>query len=102
MDSQLEPLDTDLAFIDWIQQCDVPYSVVLTKTDRSADAKVNNHESQLLQALQDYGLQPTEIFKCSAKTSRGRGPILSWIEGQLPKKPKKKKGKSIQLGWMKK
>ena len=102
LDSQLEPLATDLAFIDWLQQCELPYSIILTKTDRGADAKVQSHEAQLLQALEDYGLNPNEVFKCSAKTKRGRGAVLDWIEGQLPKKPKKKSGKSIQLGWMKK
>lgn len=102
LDSQLEPLDTDLAFIDWLQQCGIPYSIILTKTDRSADSKVQNHEAQLLQALEDYGLNPNEVFKCSAKTKRGRGAVMNWIEGQLPKKSKKKSGKSIQLGWMKK
>lgn len=102
LDSQLEPLDTDLAFIDWLQQCEIPYSIILTKTDRSADAKVTNHEDQLIRALNDYGLHPNEIFKCSAKTKRGRGAVLNWIEGQLPKASKKKKGKPIQLGWMKK
>jgi GTP-binding protein len=101
LDSQLEPLDTDLAFIDWLQQCGIPYSIILTKTDRSADSKVMNHEDQLIRALEDYGLNPNEIFKCSAKTKRGRGAVLNWVEGQLPKATKKK-GKSIQLGWMKK
>ena len=102
LDSQLEPLDTDLAFIDWLQQCKIPYSIILTKTDRGADSKVTNHENQLIRVLEDYGLRPNEIFKCSAKTKRGRGALLNWIEGQLPKAPKKKNGKSIQLGWMKK
>lgn len=101
LDSQLEPLDTDLAFIDWLQQCKIPYSIILTKTDRGADAKVNNHEQQLLQALEDYGLKPNEVFKCSAKTKRGRGAVINWIETQLPKLSKKKKGKPIQLSWMK-
>jgi GTP-binding protein len=102
LDSQLEPLDTDLAFIDWLQQCEIPYSIIFTKTDRGADSTVQNHEGQLLQALEDYGLKPNQVFKCSAKTKRGRGALINWIEGQLPKKPKKQKGKSIQLGWMKK
>jgi GTP-binding protein len=102
LDSQLAPLDTDLAFIDWLQQCEIPYSIIFTKTDRSADTKVISHEFQLLKALEDYGLKPNEIFKCSAKTKRGRGALINWIEGQLPKKDKKKKGKPIQLAWMKK
>lgn len=102
LDSQLEPLETDLAFIDWLQQCEIPYSIIFTKTDRSAETKVKSHEVQLMKALEDYGLKPNQIFKCSAKTKRGRGAIMNWIEGQLPKKSKKKQGKTIQLGWMKK
>ena len=102
MDSQLEPLESDLAFVDWLQECEIPYSIILTKTDRSSDYKVTNHEKKLIKALQDYGLQPTEIFKCSSKTKRGRGVLLNWIESQLPRMQKKKKGKAIQLGWMKK
>ena len=102
IDSQLEPLDTDLAFVDWLQQCKIPYSIIFTKTDRSAETKVISHEVQLMRALDDYGLKPNEVFKSSAKTKRGRGAILNWIEGQLPKKPNKKQGKTIQLGWMKK
>lgn len=101
VDSQLEPLDTDFAFMDWLQQCAVPYSIIMTKTDRSADGKVKNHEAQLLQALADYSLEPNQVFKCSAKTKQGRSPLLNWIETQLPKKSKKKKGKTIQLAWMK-
>ncbi|MEC7230888.1 MAG: hypothetical protein VXV91_06800 [Verrucomicrobiota bacterium] len=81
---------------------DIPYSIIFTKTDRSTDIKVISHEAQLMRALDDYDLKPNEVFKCSAKTKRGRGAILNWIEGQLPKKPKKKQGKAIQLGWMKK
>ena len=102
LDSQLEPLDTDLAFVDWMQQCKIPYSIIFTKTDRSAETKVISHEVQLMRALDDYGLKPNEVFKCSAKTKRGRGDVLNWIEGHIPKKTKKKKGKAIQIGWMKK
>ncbi len=102
LDSQLEPLDTDLAFVDWLQQCKIPYSIILTKIDRSAETKVFSNEVQLMRALDDYGLKPNEVFKCSAKTKRGRGAIIKWIESQLPKKPKNKLGKAIQLGWMKK
>lgn len=102
IDSQLEPLQTDLAFVDWLQECKIPFSIILTKIDRSAEYKIANHEEKLIQALQDYGLRPTEIFKCSSKTKRGRGALLNWIEGQLPKVQKKKKGKAIQLSWMQK
>ena len=102
IDSQLEPLDSDLAFVDWLQECNIPYAIILTKIDRGAISKVSNNEGKLIQALHDYGLRPTQIFKCSARTKKGRGALLNWIERQLPKVQKKKKGKAIRLGWMKK
>ena len=102
IDSQLEPLDSDLAFVDWLQECNIPYAIILTKIDRGAISKVSNNEGKLIQALHDYGLRPTQIFKCSARTKKGRGDLLNWIERQLPRVQKKKKGKAIRLGWMKK
>ena len=102
IDSQLEPLDSDLAFVDWLQECGIQYSIILTKIDRSAYSKVSNNEGKLIKLLNDYELRPTEIFKCSARTKRGRVVLLNWIESQLPREQKKKKGKAIHLGWMNK
>lgn len=102
VDSQLEPLDGDLAFAEWLQQCQLPYSIIFTKTDRSSDTSVKNHASQFMQQCDEWGLKPTSVFYCSAKTKRGRAPIMQWIEGQLPKKKKGKKSPAINIGWMKK
>ena len=102
VDSQLEPLDGDLAFLDWMQQCGVPYAVIFTKTDKSADAKVKQHLKQFRERLTELQLRPTQIFNCSAKTDRGRGPILQFIESRLPKVPRKKVKAKMNLSWMQK
>ena len=102
VDSQIEPQGGDLSFAEWLEYCKIPYSVILTKTDRSSDTKVSNHAEMFEAELEAWDLHPTEIFRCSAKTKKGRGAILQWIDSQLPKKKKKKKGGSINLGWMKK
>ncbi|WP_158279877.1 ribosome biogenesis GTP-binding protein YihA/YsxC [Coraliomargarita sinensis] len=101
VDSQIEPQGGDLSFALWLQECGVPYSVVFTKTDRGSDSKTANHSGQFRAELEAYGLEPNKIFMSSAKTKKGRGQILQWIEQQLPKKPKKKKGTAINLKWMK-
>lgn len=101
VDSQLEPLDGDLAFIDWLQDCELPYSVIFTKTDRGSNSTAKNHAEQFAAELTRLELKPTEVFSCSAKTRKGRNDILQWIDAQLPRKTKKKKGKSVNLGWMK-
>lgn len=102
VDSQIEPQGGDLAFADWLQGCGVPYSIVFTKTDRGSESKAVNHSEQFLAELDAWELRPNQVFSSSAKTRKGRGQILQWIEQQLPKKmPKKKKGPAINLNWMK-
>jgi len=102
VDSQREPLDSDLAFIEWMQACNVPFSVIFTKTDKSSDHKVEDHADQFLVKLVEWKLQPEKTFSCSAKANVGRGKILQFIEQKLPKKPKKKEKSRLNLNWMKK
>ncbi|WP_269523449.1 ribosome biogenesis GTP-binding protein YihA/YsxC [Coraliomargarita parva] len=104
VDSSIEPQGGDLSFMQWMQECGVPYSVVFTKTDRSSDSQVEENMEAFEAALEEWGLAPTGIFHCSAKSGKGRGPILHWIDQQLPKKKSKAKtkGKGVNLGWMKK
>lgn len=101
VDSQLEPLEQDLHFAQWLQQCNVPYSLILTKTDRISTSTAVNHQAQFKTAFKEWQLKPNEIFKCSAKSRKGRSEILQWIDSRLPNKTKKKrKGGSFNLNWM--
>jgi len=103
VDSRLEPLGGDLAFVEWLEYCNLPYSIVFTKTDRTSDTTVKNHAKQFLQELATIGIEPGNVYSCSAKTNAGRSQVLNHIQKQLPKKSKQKdKGPTIQLGWMKK
>lgn len=101
VDSQLEPLEQDLYFAQWLQECGLPFSLILTKTDRSSKTTVLNHASHFEKALVEWQLKPTRTFHCSAKTGKGRGEILQWIESRLPRKSgKQRKSPGINLGWM--
>jgi GTP-binding protein len=100
IDSQIEPQGGDLSFAGWLQDCGVDYSVVFTKTDRGSAKTASTHEELFRKELDAWGLKPGKTFVTSAKTKKGRGQILEWIEAQLPEKTKKK-GPSINLGWMK-
>ena len=100
IDSQHPPMDGDLAFIEWMEVCRLPFSVIFTKTDKSADHKVQNHAHQFLRKLEEWNIPEVSSFTCSAKTNSGKNPILQFIDKQLPKKPK---GKNlVKVGWMKK
>lgn len=43
VDASIEPKGGDLAFADWLQASSVPYSVVMTKTDRGAGRSGSQH-----------------------------------------------------------
>ncbi len=100
VDSRLEPLESDLAFIEWLGNCELPSSVVFTKVDKSSDSLVTNHVNQFLQQLNERGLRFQKAFCSSAKTRSGRGEILQFIQTMLPQKMKTKN--RVSLGWMKK
>ncbi|MFT4901406.1 MAG: GTP-binding protein [Lentimonas sp.] len=101
VDSRLTPQESDLAFVEWLYQCKLPFSLVFTKTDKSSDSLINNHTEQFLAALRSMGIDGLKSFNCSSKTSRGRNPILEFIDSHLPKKVKSKAPK-MSLGWMNK
>ncbi|MGC6456367.1 MAG: ribosome biogenesis GTP-binding protein YihA/YsxC [Coraliomargaritaceae bacterium] len=101
VDSQLPPQDGDLSFAYWLKQCGLPFSLVFTKSDKLSGSRLTGNAGLFLRELADAEIEPVKDFACSAKTARGRGELLSFIGGMLPKKPKKKKSSGVQLGWMK-
>lgn len=102
VDSHLEPQESDLAFIAWMQACGVPYSIVFTKTDKSSEGVVKKNVGLFLEELKARQLHPKMSFKCSAKSDRGRGPILNFIDGKLPAFKSQKPTTPMNLAWMKK
>ena len=74
---------------------------MLTKTDRGSENKLTNSSDAFVTELEAYELKPTAVYACSAKTKKGRGLLLQWIDQQLPKKSKKKSATKVNLNWMK-
>ena len=100
VDSRLEPLESDLAFIEWLSACKLPASVVFTKVDKCSEGLVENHVSQFLEKLNEYKVKVTKLFRCSAKNRSGRSEILQFVETLLPKKTNVRN--RVSLTWMKK
>ena len=100
IDSQIDPQGGDLSFAQWLQNCGLSYSIIFTKIDRSSSSHVFNHAQRITIALSDLDLRPNKTFYCSAKTRKGRGPLLHWIHQQLPKKSKNNKSSGLNLDWM--
>ena len=111
VDSQHEPMDSDLSFIEWLQEMELPFSVVFTKTDRASKSKVSSNTDFFQEECEHLAIHPQQCFYCSAKTAAGKNQILSFIETFLPRSRstpshqaagRKKKPPQINLGWMNK
>lgn len=99
VDSRLEPLDSDLAFIEWLTDHNISASVIFTKVDKCSEGLVKNHMAQFLERLDEWNIQVSKVLNSSARKKTGRSEILRFIESLLPQKPKVKN--PVSLSWMK-
>jgi len=80
VDSRLEPQKIDLAFIDWLGEKKVPFSIVFTKSDKLKKQQiiysVENYKKELKKNWE--ALPP--LFISSAEKKTGRDEILNYIE----------------------
>jgi len=79
VDSRLEPQKIDIRFITWLGNCEVPFAIIFTKTDKISanqfEKNKNNYESVLLQTWEEL----PHVFKTSASIKLGREEILDYI-----------------------
>src|SRR6185436_11062214 len=79
VDSRLEPQKIDLAFIDWLGEKKVPFSIVFTKSDKLKKQQiiysVENYKKELKKTWE--ALPP--LFISSAEKKTGRDEILNYI-----------------------
>ena len=101
VDSQLPPQEGDLGFAHWLDQCNLPFSIVLTKSDKLSGSRLEGNAALFMRELAELGIEPVSRFVCSAKAGLGRAELLAFIGGMLPAKTKKRKASTVQLGWMK-
>ncbi|MEM9016162.1 MAG: YihA family ribosome biogenesis GTP-binding protein, partial [Verrucomicrobiota bacterium] len=82
IDSRLDPQQIDLNFVTWLVECQVPFSLIFTKSDKSNPGRVRANRDLFLAALSEFveGEVPTII--ASSKTGEGRLDILRAI-GEL-------------------
>ncbi|OGU19125.1 MAG: hypothetical protein A2059_02135 [Ignavibacteria bacterium GWA2_55_25] len=93
IDSRQEPTPLDLMMMDWLDYYEVPYLLVLTKSDKLPNSKLTKQ----LEAYQErFHSQLTEgccrgIVPFSVVTADGKSDLLKLIERHLDEKPREKK-----------
>ena len=82
VDSRIEPQNSDVGFMEWLGENQVPFCIVFTKADKLSQAELDrNIEAYKTRLLQDWEELP-QIFITSSETKLGREEILDYIEQQ--------------------
>lgn len=82
VDSRIEPQSSDIGFMEWLGENQVPFCIVFTKADKLSNAELNkNVEAYKKRLLEDWEELPP-VFITSSETKQGREEILDFIEQQ--------------------
>ena len=83
VDGNIPPQDIDLDFIYSLDQKNIPFDIVMTKTDKATQKALSLHMRLLEQKLADFVIHTPKIFTLSNVTKRGREKLLDYIEEMI-------------------
>lgn len=80
IDSRHEPLKIDLEFMQWLGECEIPFSIVFTKIDKLGSGKLNgNIKVYSKKMLETWSSMPV-FFATSAESDEGVEQLRNYIE----------------------
>jgi GTP-binding protein len=74
IDGKVGPTREDRAMLEWLEYLQIPYAVVLTKTDKARQKEL----SQTVKKLKELGVK--KIVKTSSKDRRGKPELLKTLK----------------------
>lgn len=80
IDSRLEPQKIDLAFLEWLGENGIPFSIIFTKGDKLNKSKLQSNISSYLNKLKEQWEELPPYFVTSSETGLGRTEVLDYIE----------------------
>ena len=80
IDVRHEPQQIDMEFMEWLGENGVPFSIVFTKADKVAKAKLKGNVNHYLTELGKQWEELPPYFVTSSETKMGREEILDYIE----------------------
>ncbi|MBK9358696.1 MAG: YihA family ribosome biogenesis GTP-binding protein [Bacteroidales bacterium] len=79
IDSRIEPKASDISFINWFGEQQLPFTIVFTKTDKLTTNAVASGIAAFSAKLMEQWEEMPEFFISSAETGKGREEILTLI-----------------------
>lgn len=83
IDSRHEPQKIDLAFVSWLVEKGIPFSLVFTKADKLKPSKVNANRQLFLEAMKEFAEGEPVTFITSATEKTGRLDVLGAIRALM-------------------
>jgi GTP-binding protein len=77
VDAKVGPTEQDIQMMEWLGYLEIPYTVVLTKTDKATQREI----AQTLKKLKELGIKAA--IQTSAKEKRGKEKLLKVIKAVL-------------------
>lgn len=81
LDIRRDPSDDDLSLLDWLEYYRIPFTVVLTKSDKLSNNQAIGRKRMIEKLLGENTQQETMLF--STKTQKGREELWKMIENHL-------------------
>jgi GTP-binding protein len=80
IDSRLEPQDSDLEFLNFLGELQVPFAIVFTKIDKlNQSMRAKNMTAFTNEVLKNWEVLPP-VFQTSATEKKGRDKVLGYID----------------------
>jgi GTP-binding protein len=79
IDSRIEPKASDISFINWFGEKQLPFTLVFTKSDKLTVNTLASNVAAFSAKLKEHWEEMPEFFLSSAETGRGRDEILAFI-----------------------
>ena len=82
VDSRIEPQNSDIGFMEWLGENQVPFSIVFTKADKLSKAELGKNVDAYKQRLLEDWEELPPVFVTSSETKLGCEEILDFIDQQ--------------------
>ena len=82
VDSRIEPQNSDIGFMEWLGENQVPFCIVFTKADKLSKTELTTNVEAYKKRLREDWEELPPLFVTSSETRQGREEILDFIEQQ--------------------
>ena len=79
VDSRIPPQDSDIRFINWLGQSEIPFKILFTKTDKISPTELNSKLDTYQNTLKEFWAELPEIIITSALKKTGSKEIFDVI-----------------------